>query len=233
MTFCLEQNVNQSHKGAIMSGIAIEIIVGAKYGKPWAGKVIHYPEGKTPTLAFGRMTSEAEGRGAHCRATIEVSDLEAGDIIYATANEFNRKSFSQITRAIHGLSVNPIGFGTRAREVYASIALLRAEMLTHHAAWREEMIKLEVNQFTDLARAFEIISRFLQAGFYAPLDPLRLDSPGKFSERVLVTATEKLLQFLILFPEHADFLRLAANKLSEFKTVKARLVQNRIECATR
>lgn len=215
-----------------MAGRTLRILVGAQFGKPWAAKVIDYPDDQTPELAFGPKASRPDGYGKKRYAYAEVSDLEPGDLIYRTVNERCHKAFSQVRRTTDGLVDKSIGTGNRVREVFAEIRVLRDELQTRQAAWHEELAGLQVEKFSDLVRAFEIIARFLKTGFFDPLNAPQLARPGDFSEHMLVKATETLLQYLLLYPEHADFLRLAANKLSEYKTVKARLVQNRIESAS-
>ena len=179
-----------------------------------------------------QKASSTFGYGKKCHAYTEITGIEPGDLIYHTVNDRCRKAFCQVRRTKDGLATKSIGTGNRVREIFGEIGSLREKMRTQQVAWHMELAELEVGRFPDLVRVFEIIARFLNAGFYAPLNAPSLDSPRDFSESVLVVATETLLQYLLLFPEHADFLRLAANKLSEYKTVKARLVQNRIEGAS-
>lgn len=206
------------------------IQAGARHGKPWAGKVVEYEAGKPPVVEFGKAGPVC-GSHKDPMAEVQVPGLEAGDLVYRTSNDSFKKEFCQVRRGPEGLSVRLVGTGLKVREIKNQAVVLRQELEQNKTEWFGEIDGAKVEKFSDLVRVTEIIARFLRAGFYLPIPAPRLDKPGEFSQDLLVMATERLMEYLHTYPEHADLLRAAVLKLGEYKSVRARLVQNKIERA--
>lgn len=207
----------------------VVIPVGAKSGRPWAAKVLAYENGKKPVLRFGRSDGPEYGTFKNPVMDIQVSNLEAGDLVYRTTNTRYQKEFCQIKRGPDGLAAVTVGHGPKVRDVFRQTPVLRQTFAQHKDAWLDELSVARVEKFSDLVRAHELIERFLTAGFYMPIPAPRLDAPSSFSQTMLVEAAEHLLKYVARYPEHADFMRTAVTKLSEYKTVRARLVARQME----